>query len=434
MHLSHEGFGLLRVRNSGAAPITYRVNLAGVDAGAGAFEFSSEWITQPAGVTLALRTLPGSPGFQREVDANNDGTPESIDALPARGALRAGRDGGLLALRWRPSATDETLENTADLTTPNWTPNGASVSNDGADRVANVATAGPAQFFRVKPAGTNCLSPAAFGTGLFPNPWETTAFKFEALTASGTMRPHNEILTRSGATGLDVFHTVRIHPQDDCRVLHIEVRQTSGSVRFEAVGALGGVIARAELVGPGTGLQRVTLRGARDRIHFVRVISPNALCLIVNVCAEREAQTVVQPSCLNFESLTPDFLNSPAPFGLFEITGHYGPLTIEPVPGLAVNGLLLPGNNSPHTSFRITPSFGTAQRVTIRLVCPDGGVSIQAYNSAGAVVGNSDGAGASPEPQTLSLAVAGMARFDIFVPNIASAHLLEICVERDPLP
>lgn len=429
VHLSHEGFSLLRVRNNGAAPLTYRVNLAGVDNGAGLFEFSTEWITQPAGVTFSLRTLPANRGFQRELDADNDGVPENVDELPARGALRADKEGSLLALRWRQAANDETLESTDDLTNPNWTPVNTAVNNDGADRKATAPTSGPAQFFRVKPAGTNCHSLATLPLGPKPNPWETNGFKFEAFTAFGAMRPYNEIVTRSGATGLDVYHTVRIHPQDDCRVIHLDILQTSGHVICEAVNVLGAVASRVELTGPGTGIQRVTLRGFRERIHFVRVISPNALCLVANICCEREAQTVPQPqpqTCLGFENMTPDFLNSPATFGLMDVSTDMGPLAIEPVPGLGVNGLKVPIG---FTLFQIAPSFGSVRRITVRVYDPVGDANFQGSSTFVIDLKQSI---ASPTPQTIELNGSGMTNLSI--PTGHEFYLLEICVERDPLP
>lgn len=431
VHLSHEGFAALRVRNNGLAPLNLRANLAGVDNGRGAFEFSCDSFSVPPGAIVSLRALlSGRTGFARETDFDADGTPDLIEESPARGALRASKEAGLLALRWRPGANDESLETTEDLASGLWLPVAGGVTNDGPDRLAHVTPANPAQFFRVKPLGTNCYSLSAHPLGSKPNPWETNSFKFEAFNAFGGMQPFNSIVTRSGSTGLDVAHTVRIHPQDDCQVMHLDVRQTSGLVFFEAVGPLGAVVSRQELRVPGTGTERVTLRVTSGRIHFVRVISPNALCLIENICCESKAQSQPQnpfpPSCLNFENMTPDFLNSPAQFGLLEISTDQGPLALEPVPSLGVNGLKLAGN----ITIQINFSFGTCQRVTLRLRDPVGGALIQAYDFSGFTLPDFAYTVASPDPQTIILDGPGISRIQFTAPH-SEAHLLEICCERD---
>jgi len=254
-------------------------------------------LIQPGNSTVILRSQETGPnrGFVREVDKDNDGTPETIELVPARGILRASKDSGLLALRWRPLSAHDTLEGTADLREPKWSPVNASITTEGADQVAKVSAPEPHEFFRVVPGISNCFSLAAQPLGAKPNPWEIGGFKFEALDIAGAMLPQNAIVSRSGVIGLDVVHTARIHPQDDCNILHLDVRQTSGLVIFEAVGPLGAVMARQKLTGVGTGLQRVTLRGPGGRIHYVRVISPNAVCLIANLCCER-----TQPSPKSF--------------------------------------------------------------------------------------------------------------------------------------
>lgn len=139
---------------------------------------------------------------------------------------------------------------------------------------------GPQEFFRLRAEGFHCFSLSEAGLGPKPDPWETEAFKFEAFAATGGMKPQNLLVSREGGTGLDVVHTVCIHPQHDCRVMHLDVRQTFWLVQFEAVGPLGTLVARAELVGRCGSTQRVALHSPAARIHHVRVISPNGLCLI----------------------------------------------------------------------------------------------------------------------------------------------------------
>ncbi len=172
-------------------------------------------------------------------------------------------------------------------------------------------------FYRLPSEGTNCLSLAALAVGTRPNPWETGRFRFEALSATGAMLPRNAIASRGGHAGLDVIHTMRVHPLDDCEVIHLDVFQTSGYVTFEAVGPLGVVVSRQTLTDAGTGPQRVTLRSFRGRISHVRVVSPNALCLILNVCCERVAMPNAAPffSCLSFSNAAAGQFASPYMLG-----------------------------------------------------------------------------------------------------------------------
>ncbi len=288
LHLERRGFESLVVRNDSEQPLAYRLNLAASDKDTGWSEVSTDLLDQPGKSTVVLR-LNGTAGqgFRRELDANNDGQPEAIEEIPARGALRVGRESGLLALRWRQAAGGETLECTPNLSKPEWAPVNATVALEGADRVTRLPLSAAAQFYRLTAPDSNCVSFATEALGARPNPWNSAAGKFTAYSAAGTLLPQNAIVSRSGATGLDVNHTVRWDPAHDCRVVHVDVRQTSGYVLFEGIGPLGTVIARGELIGPGTGIERVTLRGFRDRIRSVRVISPNALCVITGMCCER---------------------------------------------------------------------------------------------------------------------------------------------------
>lgn len=205
--------------------------------------------------------------------------------------------------------------------------------------------------------------------------------------------------------------------------------QTSGYVNFEAVGPLGVVVARASLTDPGTGPQRVTLRGFRERLHYVRVISPNAQCLLLNVCGEREPKSVstnAPPACVSFEQMQPEVLNSPALFGVAELASSENILTIQPVPGGSVNGLKLPGL----VTMRFTGTPGLCDRVTLRLLDPVGGNLVQAYDASGGVVLDSTSTAASNKPQTIVLNGPGIRHVYLFFTQ-GQGHLLEFCCERN---
>jgi len=120
-------------------------------------------LIQTGNSTVILRSQETGPnrGFVREVDKDNDGTPETIELVPARGILRASKDSGLLALRWRPLSANDTLEAAKDLNDPNWSPVNTSITTDGPDKVAKVSSSGPHGFFRVLPGISNCFSLAA---------------------------------------------------------------------------------------------------------------------------------------------------------------------------------------------------------------------------------------------------------------------------------
>jgi len=289
VQLERGGFNALTIRNRSAAPLGFRLNVAGNDATVGTFEHLYEFYVQPANSTLTLR-LPNDPADQtltRELDTNNDGKPDAVEAAPASGQLRIGQEAGLLAIRWRQAGFGETLESTKKLGPASWSAANAAVNREGSDQVARFSASEQASYYRLRLPGTNCLSLSSFAVGARPNPWETNGFKFEARSSTGALLAQNSIASRGGFTGLDVQNTVLIQPVEACDVVTLDVFQTSGLVTFEAVGPLGTIIARQRLTGTGTGSQRITLGGFGGRVRSVRVTSPNALCLLLNVCCER---------------------------------------------------------------------------------------------------------------------------------------------------
>lgn len=434
LHLERDEFKSLKIRNNSAQPLSYRVNLSGYDHALGVIEFASDALSQPGNSTVVLRSQETGPnrGFVRELDTNNDGTPEATELVPARGVLRASKDSGLLALRWRPVSANDTLEGTKDLNEPDWSAVNTSITTDGPDKLAKISSSGEHGFFRVSPGISNCFSLAAQPLGAKPNPWETGGFKFEAFNAAGAMQPQNTIVNRSGATGLDVAHTVRIHPQDDCDILHIDVRQTSGFVVFEAVGPLGAIVARQELTGAGTGLQRVTLRVARGRIHYVRVISPNALCLIANICCERTQQPSTPPpysNCQNLSNSNAGQFSSPYTLGDALVSATPGPVIIGPVSGLGGNWLKLSGQ----VEFKFFPPAAPCDRVRMHIRDFEGVVTVKAFDAAGVVVGEAGPLPGSATPQELIVSGSNITRV-VLSSTSDKAFLQDICYERNGKP
>ncbi len=284
LHLERSGLHTLKIRNHSAAPLTYRLNLSGLDAEHGPFQFCTDEMTQPGDSTAVLHAqeFGSGRGIRRELDANNDGAIEAVENVPARGALRVSRESGLLALRWRPIAENDRLfssTNVASLGEPLI----ASVTTDGADRLARVPWSGPHQFFRVQPAPTNCVSLASQSLGTRSNPWSTGGIEFLANDANGTAAANNSIVSRSLATGLDVQYTMLITPDRAWPTVELDVHQSSGFVTVEAIGPLGQVLSRQTLTGPGTE-HHVTLTTGRMPISSIRVTSPNAQCLISGLC------------------------------------------------------------------------------------------------------------------------------------------------------
>jgi len=142
IHVTRDGFRSLTIRNRSASPFGFRLNLAGTDLNFGGFERAYEFYSQPAQSTLVLR-LPDNPGtgsLTRALDTNNDGTPESVEEVPANGQLRIAEEAGQLALRWR-QGFGETLEVSTKLAPNNWSPANTPITTEGPDRVARISPA-----------------------------------------------------------------------------------------------------------------------------------------------------------------------------------------------------------------------------------------------------------------------------------------------------
>ncbi len=290
IHLERDEFASLKIRNHSADALAFRVKLVGNGGpkSPGVFEFSTDLIAQPGHSTLVLKPqIEASRGLVLEVDANNDGVPESVEVLPARGALRASQESGLLALRWRPVTGTDVLLGQTNVEAGAWAPAKVTVEQDGGDHLVKVPIHASNQFYQVQPGSSNCLLLATQPVGFKPNPWAVAGFRFEAFKPGSDLQAGNSIVTRNGITGLEVIDTVRIEPLEECRVLHLDVSQDSGVVTFEAAGLLGTVVDRQELKGTGPGGQRVTLRGLPNRIQQVTVKSSGAICVINNLCGER---------------------------------------------------------------------------------------------------------------------------------------------------
>lgn len=285
LHLERTDFQTLKIRNNSTAPLTYRVNLAGFDAQQGPFEFSSEKVTQPGSSTIILHSQEFgiNRGFVRDLDANNDGTVDTVELVPARGALRASRESGLLALRWRPMSENDALLGSTNVTVPGASVNVA-IETDGGDRVARLPLSGSQQFYRVQAAQTNCVAVGDQALGSRPNPWSNAGFTFQAFNAQGTAESQNAIVSLSGVNGLDVHHTMVATLDRPSPTVDLDLRQASSFVTIEALGVFRNVLSRQVLTGVGTDLQHVTLSGGRFQIHSVRVTSPNAQCLINRIC------------------------------------------------------------------------------------------------------------------------------------------------------
>jgi hypothetical protein len=289
--VERDGLRDVRVRNRGTAPLTFRVALAGADAAGRVFDQVYGSLVLPDKATLRL-VFPGnvlSPTLVRELDINSDGVPEEVESLGGSGQVRLGREGGLLALRWRDAGFGGVLETSPRVSPASWSPANAAVTTEGADRVARVTPGATGAVFRVRFPGTNCVSFAALATGPRPNPWSTNGFTLEALGVTGALSAQNMVTNRSGYTGLDVAQAVRVVPPAGAGGLTLEVFNPQGPVEVEAVGPLGAVLTRQTVAASANGPQSVTLRGYRGTLQFVRVKAPDKPALLRGVCAELAA-------------------------------------------------------------------------------------------------------------------------------------------------
>jgi hypothetical protein len=203
--------------------------------------------------------------------------------------------------------------------------------------------------------------------------------------------------------------------------------QTSGLVNFEAVGSLGVVVGRATLSGAGTGPQRVTLRGFRDRVQFVRVISPNALCAILNVCCERSEPPpwgTPYSICLNLSNAVAGTFASP--YTLEAVTfSSKDALIIGPVSGLSGNWLKLSGS----IDMALLPPGAPCGQVTLRLRDFEGVVKADAYNAVGDLVASAGPLPGNSAPQDMVLTGPGITRVTISSTS-DKAFLQSICCNR----
>ncbi len=433
LQLERDGFKSLTIRNRSSSALPFRLNLAGTDTTVATFEYSYELYNLPGKATLKL-LLPENPAIRsltHELDLGSDGTVDSTGEALANGQLRISEEAGMVALRWRQAGFGEVLESTSTLHPNDWVPVNAPVTTEGPDQVATVSPTKPAEFFRLRSSSTSCFDWSAFSIGARPNPWETNRFKFEAVSAAGAMLPQNSIASRGGHTGLDVAHTIRLHPKDDCETIHIDVFQTSGFVTFEAVGPLGAVVARQTLTGPGTGPQRVSLRGFLGRIHYVRVVSPNAQCLILNICCDRVQLQANQPNydCGGFSNANAGQFPSPYLYDEVIISAAPGPVIIGPVAGLEGNWLKLKGQ------IEIKSEQANELCSNLRLLVWDleGAVKVTAYNSNNAVVGTAGPLPASATPQDLVVSGQGIVRV-VLSSNSDKAMLRDVCCDNASSP
>jgi hypothetical protein len=170
------------------------------------------------------------------------------------------------------------------------------------------------------------------------------------------------------------------------------------------------------------------LRGFRGRIHYVRVVSPNALCLILDVCCERTPVPVAQPfsSCLSFTNEKAGQYQSPYTISDVTITAGSGTVFIDAVPGLSGNWLKLGGE----VELRFAPPSAPCDRVTLNLRDLEGVVTATAYDESGAVVATSGPPPGSATPQEIVLNGTGIVRV-VLLSNSDKAFLQELCCSRN---
>jgi hypothetical protein len=289
--VERDGLRDVRVRNRGTSALSFRVALAGADATGRVFDQTYGSLALPANATLRLffPTNVLSPTLVRELDTNNDGAPEEVEALAGAGQVRMAREGGLLAMRWREAGFGGVLESSPRVSPASWSPANAAVTTEGTDRVARVSPGTNGGVFRVRFPGTNCLAFANLAAGPRPNPWSTNGFQMEAFGATGAALAQNTVTNRSGYSGLDVAQSLTVVPPSGTAAVTLEVFNPQGALEVEAVGPLGAVLTRQTLALSAAGPQTVMLRGYRGTIQLVRVKAVDKPAILRSVCAELAA-------------------------------------------------------------------------------------------------------------------------------------------------
>jgi len=161
-------------------------------------------------------------------------------------------------------------------------------------------------------------------------------------------------------------------------------------------------------------------------VHYVRVISPNALCAILNVCCERSEQPPIgMPSsrCLNFSNANAGQFSSPYTLEETTILAKPDPIQIGPVSGLGGNWLKLAGE------MEMQLAGAPCNRVTLRLRDLEGVVKVNAYNSANVLVATAGPPPGMSAAQELVLNGAGITRL-VLSSTSDKAFLQSICCER----
>ena len=171
-------------------------------------------------------------------------------------------------------------------------------------------------------------------------------------------------------------------------------------------------------------VQRVVLSGFRGLVNHVRVVSPNALCLIANVCAERSPSPgySTQTACLSFSNAPAGQFPSPTSFSGVGVTAVPGPVVVGPVGGLGGHWLKLGG--------AVTLQFTEpCDSVRLRLADFEGVVVARGYDAAGGLVAVAGPGSASGLPQELTLSGGAMARV-VLESTSDKAWLQDVCCTR----
>jgi hypothetical protein len=431
--IERDGFTSLTIHNRSAAKFPFRLGLSGIDNRIGAFDHAYALYSLPGKATLKilLPDNPANPALTRQLDLGSDGTVDSVEEVPANGQLRVGKEPGMLALRWRTTGFGEVLESTTALASNTWSTVGLPVTTEGQDQVVRFAPGKSAEFFRLRLPATNCLSLSAQPIGALPNPWLAEGFKFESRSSVGDLLPQNSIVSRYGYAGLDVVNTMLVTPLDDCGVIHLDVSQKSGLVTFEAVGPLGVVVDRQTVNDFGPSPEQVTLRAFRGHIAYVRVVSPNGQCLILNVCGERVQPPVNQllSTCLDLSGAKAGQYTSPYAINGLTLSAKPDPVILQTLNGLTGTWLKLAGEVQ-----IVLPQNNTAC-LQLRLLLRDeeGAVTVTAYNANNEVVATAGPPPAGSTPQQLVLSGTGIVRLVISSKSDKS-FLQEICCDMAPSP